>query len=278
MSMLFSVTIGSRTSGVSLREGLKRTDESDPDVAAECDGLRANGEKIVRYKVAFQWCDGQGDPWWSPPSPQTQVHGIDRIVAPIGHALMPRAVADTSDSPAAADIHASRSRVVHTPNSDVNACTSPATVPTYGSHLHLRSLLTSASRPQILLSAQVAMQCSVCAQASVQVYTVGWMCLNPNCRSFWTINGFACSLDGLTFDDSFTALQPQPPDMNVDLRSLTPPPPPTGGSSAVITSRRYSRGMHCTACGRLSCRFRWSRYICSNCGVRSSALFAAFSD
>ncbi|KZV70713.1 hypothetical protein PENSPDRAFT_579053 [Peniophora sp. CONT] len=188
------------------------------NVWAECDGVRSNGEKIVRYKVAFQWCDGQGDPWWSPPSPRIEDGDVGSSISKACGLAVPSQ--NTSD-------------LLWRPSS---------------------------------LHAHKAMRCLVCAVESIQVYTVGWMCLNPGCRTFWTLNGLPCSLDDLTFDNSFTALQSQPGDIYVHVQSLTPPPPPIGGPSAVITSRRYSRGMHCSACGRLSCRFKWSRYECSTSG------------
>lgn len=138
--------------------------------------------------------------------------------------------------------------------------------------------------PRLCLSSQTHsnQRCAICAMDSVQVYTIGWMCLNPGCRTFWIVDGKPCPLDGLSFDPSFTTVQVQPVDIIIDWEWLLPPPPPTGGRTAVITSNRYSRGMHCRDCGRLSCRFRWSLYECSNltcnvCGASSlSALGAKY--
>ncbi|VDB95302.1 unnamed protein product [Peniophora sp. CBMAI 1063] len=196
------------------------------NVWAECDGVRENGDKIIRYKVSFQWCSNQGVPWWIPADPAVDVPtaSLDPTLAPT-HPIDSVPIEDaTENSPSSKD------------------------------------------DPILRLSAQThtSQRCAICAMDSVQVYNIGWICLNPGCRTFWTIDGNPCSLNSLTFDPSFTALQMQPVDVIIDWEWLLPPPPPTGGTTAVITSNRYSRGMHCRKCGRLSCRFRWSLYECGN--------------
>ena len=42
----------------------QRCDMTDSVVIAELQQVDEN-HSVVRYKFAFQWCEGQGDPWWT---------------------------------------------------------------------------------------------------------------------------------------------------------------------------------------------------------------------
>jgi hypothetical protein len=54
-------------------------DRADSLSSAELQQVDEN-HSVVRYKFAFQWCEGQGDPWWAqgtePTSAVTQARSI----------------------------------------------------------------------------------------------------------------------------------------------------------------------------------------------------------
>ncbi|KAI0036934.1 hypothetical protein K488DRAFT_40180 [Vararia minispora EC-137] len=110
------------------------------------------------------------------------------------------------------------------------------------------------------------MRCDTCTITSVQVYEQGWMCLNPACIVFFTLRGTNV-VEELTAALSFLSLrQNRPYKMSTGKESTLPAPPPAGEvDRGLVTTRRFTRGMHCVECGRLSCRFRWKCWQCQGC-------------
>ncbi|KAF8556398.1 hypothetical protein OG21DRAFT_1483158 [Imleria badia] len=175
---------------------------------AECQSARDGSGRIVRWKFAFQWCQGQGDPWWLPQQEMTD---------------------SASDPPKS------------TSNSKMH--------PTKGS-----------SQPADT-GGDASIQCENCYEHSPFVYTQGWMCLNPACDLFWSVNGE--DPKQLDYREEFLNLLPQKFERlpNIIPASVIEAP---GG---VATTYAFSRGWHCTNCGRLSCRFKWECWECSNCKI-----------
>ncbi|KAH9998464.1 hypothetical protein BJV74DRAFT_767901 [Russula compacta] len=149
---------------------------------------------VVRYKFAFQWCEGQGDPWWLP-----------------GTELVP---VDTQ---------------------------------TQNTQLHGGDY-----------------SCPRCRLSSPSVYQDTPICLQPSCAAF-------CREDQTTIDSQSRAktlsystelLRLRPANHQpVSADSLYPPLPTEG----CTTPRPFAKGIHCRNCGRLSTRFKWEHYECSNC-------------
>ncbi|KAF9241593.1 hypothetical protein BU15DRAFT_44647 [Melanogaster broomeanus] len=169
---------------------------------AECqptpDGLR----RIVRWKFAFQWCEGQGNPWW-----MTQQG-------------------------------------------------------TNNSSLGLQSCKSSEPPSTARFPPDLSVQCEACLDKSPTVYKQGWTCLNPRCSVFWSINGE--EPHHLEYCEEFLKPVPQQtrnlPNIMPDMAVLQTPDP-------ITTTYSFSKGWHCKACGRLSCRFKWEHWECSNCQV-----------
>ncbi|KAA1473949.1 hypothetical protein DENSPDRAFT_780878 [Dentipellis sp. KUC8613] len=113
-------------------------------------------------------------------------------------------------------------------------------------------------------------QCAICSKTSPLVYEQGWMCLHPECAAFWSIDGAEPASDSLTYDPAFIYARNQDAERDPALDVEKPEAPdPRGGS---VTSRQFTRGIHCRVCGRLSCRWRWDGWECSSCGIRHEAL------
>ncbi|KAK0458732.1 uncharacterized protein EV420DRAFT_1270141 [Desarmillaria tabescens] len=110
----------------------------------------------------------------------------------------------------------------------------------------------------------VYQECSDCRHMSPQVYEIGWMCLQSECRRFWVIDtSDAVLLEQLKYNPAFLELLP-----NLTLPvtlSIFPPSPPSVLESTVTTTELFARGWHCTKCGRLSCRYTWQLWECAHC-------------
>ncbi|KAN0134053.1 hypothetical protein V8E53_008271 [Lactarius tabidus] len=149
---------------------------------------QVNGDYgVVRYKFAFQWCEGQGDPWW----PQ-----------------------DTE--------------------------------------------------PRSIQTEMTTHRCLLCRMNSPLIYQGTPMCLQPRCPRFFKVNADAPAtgdslLSSLSYSAELLRLRPpnHPP---VSAASFSPPSP----SDISTMFRPFAKGMHCKACGRLSARFKWQHFQCSN--------------
>ncbi|KAJ7581225.1 hypothetical protein C8J56DRAFT_794470 [Mycena floridula] len=151
----------------------------------------SNG-RVVRYKFAFQWCPGQGDPWWlTKPKKEDPARELVPVI------------------------------------------------------IHRR--------------------CGTCHISSPQIYDPEWVCLNPLCTSFW-MSSSRTSFQPVNFHHGFEftdfeELSDKLPRIGVD--EILPAIPKT--DSINPTGQSFTRGWHCRDCGRLSCRFKWQFWECSNC-------------
>ncbi|KAF8844298.1 hypothetical protein BDN67DRAFT_963043 [Paxillus ammoniavirescens] len=174
---------------------------------AECQPSPDGLKRIVRWKFAFQWCGGQGDPWWMTGSPSSKLQSFESNGPPT---CLPLAGAEESSG--------------------------------------------AEGGPGV--------QCEHCHEESPTIYMQGWMCLNPRCDVFWSINGK--EPQQLDYCESFLKLVPQKfgnlPNI-MPARAVQRP-------GQITTSYTFSKGWHCTKCGRLSCRFKWEHWECSNCQER----------
>ena len=93
-----------------------------------------------------------------------------------------------------------------------------------------------------------SVQCENCREESPFVYKQGWMCLNPRCNVFWSINGE--DPKQLDYREEFLMLLPQKFERLPNITPVKVIETPGG----VTTTYAFSKGWHCTNCGRLSCR------------------------
>ncbi|KAK0495928.1 hypothetical protein EDD18DRAFT_1074824 [Armillaria luteobubalina] len=107
-------------------------------------------------------------------------------------------------------------------------------------------------------------ECSNCRLVSPQVYEIGWMCLQSECQRFWVIDADDTVLpEQLKYNLVFLELLPNltlPATLNI-----YPPPLPRVLEGTITTTESFSRGWHCTECGRLSCRYKWQVWECAHC-------------
>ncbi|KAG1865826.1 hypothetical protein DFJ58DRAFT_863465, partial [Suillus subalutaceus] len=163
----------------------------------------SNGGRVVRWKFAFQWCEGQGDPWWT----SSKSDDVDMLPDPM------------RDYPSA-------------PGQDPSPSNAVADV-----------------------------TCNKCSQKSPVVYSQGWMCLNPSCTSFWSLGGRELEQQQLDYDTTFL----RPIAMVFTNLPELRPAKLIETMDSVTTSYAFSKGWHCEKCGRLSSRFKWEHWECSNC-------------
>ncbi|GLB37675.1 putative 2OG-Fe(II) oxygenase superfamily protein [Lyophyllum shimeji] len=101
--------------------------------------------RVVRYKFAFQWCEGQGEPWWIPHK--------------------------TEATAEEAQLLSSRTTTTAT------ILPSPR-LPAKIRERKLRDTMPPKPDP-------IYLTCIACSQKTPKVYELGWACLNPNCNLFW---------------------------------------------------------------------------------------------
>ncbi|KAF8813860.1 hypothetical protein BYT27DRAFT_7334882 [Phlegmacium glaucopus] len=192
----------------------------------------ANNEsgRVVRYKFAFRWCDDQGSPWW---------------------------ITDK-------ETHLSDLTQPSTPTTSSFEPASKRTPRKKGKNDQGAVLCTTKVR-EAASSEPKSFPCKSCHMSSPQVYTRSWACLHPNCSMFWRdINGDFLP-DNLEYDFGFLELTmslPIPPDFG----KLKPNLPSCLSTNGTVTNYAFTRGFHCNSCGRLSCRFKWEKWECANCG------------
>ncbi|CUA74464.1 Melanoma inhibitory activity protein 3 [Rhizoctonia solani] len=114
-----------------------------------------------------------------------------------------------------------------------------------------------------------SVDCRECRTLSPRVYTLGPICLNPDCSSFWKLNGLPVSQAGLTFNPDFLVLRGLPAQLQKIPYPIVPEYPDwqyrkTGES---IFNRHYWAGACCHRCGRVSCRQKWQCWECLTCGL-----------
>ncbi|KAK0192736.1 hypothetical protein F5146DRAFT_927382 [Armillaria mellea] len=107
-------------------------------------------------------------------------------------------------------------------------------------------------------------ECSNCGLMSPQVYEIGWICLQSECQRFWVIDASDTVLpEQLKYNLAFLELLP---DLTLPVTlNIFPPPPPPVLEGTITTTQLFSKGWHCTKCGRLSCRYKWQVWECAHC-------------
>ena len=123
-------------------------------------------------------------------------------------------------------------------------------------------------QPGISLAIRVevaAKKCEDCGEASKQVYQQGWICLNPACRVFWSIEGTPASKVDLQFNQDFLA-ERAPPTQMIPTFPTVPVIEDNLSSSEGLRTASYSKlswaGVVCPECGRCNQRRHWSKWTC----------------
>ncbi|KAG7448720.1 uncharacterized protein BT62DRAFT_929814 [Guyanagaster necrorhizus] len=183
--------------------------------------------RVVRYKFAFQWYESQGQPWWL----------------------------TSKDLPAMdADVPTS-----------VNSVNLPSSAPrrTRKSPVKKEAIEKKLYTPNQFFGS-VYRECCDCELMSPQVYEIGWMCLQPQCRRFWVIGANNSVLpERLKYNLGFLKLIPN---LTLpDTLHIFPLPPPQISQDTITTTELFAKGWHCTKCGRLSCRYKWQFWECAHC-------------
>ncbi|KAJ7231418.1 hypothetical protein B0H12DRAFT_210099 [Mycena haematopus] len=182
--------------------------------------------RVVRFKFAFQWCEGQGEPWWSAQDQNS------------GDLSMPDAETTARAGQSSEPVDAKKKVMV----APVPVDTSP------------------------LMPDHLYFQCETCGRLSPHVFRQGRACLTPKCRLFWRMPSSGDFLPSeLEYNPQFlSVIDPRP--LPFSFRGmLLPKPPVPAPRNGITTSYAYSRGWHCRKCGRLSCRSAWEHYQCPNC-------------
>ncbi|KAG1812407.1 uncharacterized protein BJ212DRAFT_1276580 [Suillus subaureus] len=167
--------------------------------------------RVVRWKFAFQWCEGQGSPWWT----SFKSDDVDMLHDPVRGGLL---------------------------------------IFSHSIFLTLEQIVDPS-----LPNAVANVTCNKCSQKSPIVYSQGWMCLNPSCTSFWSLGGR--ELEQLDYDTAFL----RPIAMVFTNLPELRPAKLIEPMDSITTSYAFSKGWHCEKCGRLSSRFKWEHWECSNC-------------
>ena len=108
-------------------------------------------------------------------------------------------------------------------------------------------------------------QCLACSQRSPRIYNEGWMCLQPSCGAFWTIDGSAPPAS-LTFHSNFLSSRTAPdPDLQPHY-NLVPNLLGTideRGDDASL-SRIAWKGIVCPQCSKCISRRFWRGWKCTD--------------
>lgn len=117
--------------------------------------------------------------------------------------------------------------------------------------------------------------CEKCGVESKEVFTVGWFCLNHQCKGyFMRPSGDAVDLHALQYTDEF--YNERTPFVG-EIPSIKPPVPNGQGLHGTELSLR--RGFVCPVCGCCNRRVYWNRWVCENsekCQYTRLAPMAAF--
>ncbi|KAF9464938.1 hypothetical protein BDZ94DRAFT_1189835 [Collybia nuda] len=179
--------------------------------------------RVVRYKFAFEWCQGQGEPWW-----------LQKMEGESGNNL-------------------ARPLQYH---------------PRDLSFLGGKKLPVKVAEQKLFKFVQpkpedLYLTCEKCREQTPRIYRQQWICLNRMCTRFWvTLNGTAPT-PLLDYNTNFLHLSCSfvLPTSLADIRPLSPTP----SANDITTTHAFTRGWHCRNCGRLSCRYKWEEWECSNC-------------
>ncbi|PPQ76611.1 hypothetical protein CVT24_011328 [Panaeolus cyanescens] len=117
---------------------------------------------------------------------------------------------------------------------------------------------------------KVVNTCRDCGEESTQVYSLSWVCLNPSCKTFWRRGDGTFLPEQLSYHPGFLNLPPSSAvTVASDLEPAYPIPANVEEAKTIVatapTSYPFTRGFHCSTCGRLSCRSKWEKWECMNC-------------
>lgn len=121
-----------------------------------------------------------------------------------------------------------------------------------------------------MTSAPAVRRCPTCGQDSMEIFTIGWTCLNDSCQAYYSGMDDE-TLRNLTYTPAFlnmrTPFTPQEP------LTLVPPMPrffdDQGNVVVHGTEKEAHIGFVCRTCGCASRRIFWNQLICENptCGT-----------
>ncbi|KAI5123916.1 hypothetical protein M0805_006334 [Coniferiporia weirii] len=179
----------------------------------------------VKYKFAFQYCEGQGDPWWQKDD-----------VSP-------------SSRPGGASVGSGHLGTNATAIQSNDSCG--------GRYTGVELVAESSSRNDCGLLTRS--QCRVCGKASPLVYEQGWLCLRPSCSEFFKMD--INEYHALKYDSRFLKLRPHPSFGSIDLA----PKSPIDYPNAPAEMGYSARGWWCRDCGQLCPREKWECWDCPDC-------------
>ncbi|KAL2854516.1 2OG-Fe(II) oxygenase superfamily-domain-containing protein [Aspergillus pseudoustus] len=115
-------------------------------------------------------------------------------------------------------------------------------------------------------------RCATCGVKSPWIYTIGWICVNKACATFWTLPNGAAPPSDLTYDPKFLAFR-HPPGVGVlsephyslipDCMSVIP----DGDPHSTFTRKAWKMGVVCPKCRQCLSRRYWDGWRCDEtCG------------
>ncbi|RJE26901.1 hypothetical protein PHISCL_00813 [Aspergillus sclerotialis] len=107
-------------------------------------------------------------------------------------------------------------------------------------------------------------QCSACMKTSRRVYNEGWMCLQPSCKNFWTMEG--SHPNSLTFYSGFLSFRMVTEPTMLPQYSLVPNLLATidEDDTDVSTIRIAWKGIVCPQCNKCIARRFWKGWKCTD--------------
>lgn len=110
------------------------------------------------------------------------------------------------------------------------------------------------------------MQCPVCLELSTQIYSEGWMCLQPACENFWIIDTSNSPPGSLTFDPVFLGSRAAPDPSLQPHCSLVPNLLATINEHEedASLSRIAWKGIVCPRCSKCISRRFWRGWKCTD--------------
>ncbi|PWZ02757.1 hypothetical protein BCV70DRAFT_146695, partial [Testicularia cyperi] len=232
-------------------------DIADVDSAATSSPAKASS--FVRWKFRFEWVEAQGKPWWTLPGVPNTTGWNPRSRLELFTAQQLEAVERTQHSRGS-----KKSRKTFA-SLDRQAQLALLREPARCAAKVVSSISTDDSYRRHSQQPGYA-NCERCNSLQPTVFTVGWICLNVKCPSFFR----RCPNESLQDQElEFCArfLQPRGDRVNGGFMgefapfSIIPNKPP-------IASLDQARGQWCENCGRLSCRETIIKPTCPHCGKR----------
>ncbi|KAL1670057.1 hypothetical protein GGF50DRAFT_109790 [Schizophyllum commune] len=199
-------------------------------------GPSTPGGTVVRFKFAFQWCEGQDAPWWLPSS--------------FGPSL------PTSEP---------ESGTPHCPAEPATMdCRRDPSIPK-----RKKKKTNFVALGQICQRPDRSYLCPTCGKRSTLVYRSN-ICLHPQCQAFWLVDGVYPVESGKLETNPNLATLDDPCWVPENMRDVRPPPPVNLDllcKPSITTTEPFTQGWHCKQCGRLSCRTYWDRWECPACNA-----------